>query len=125
LVLITRSHDSQNAPFPRRGNSGVPGFRGSAAERHVDYGGGLAALGNDVVCGPFEACDDGGGGAAAVFEDFDGDEGGVLGDAVGCAADNAGDVTVLRVRFVSQEWRGMEYLRSVTLVVCVEGVVGN
>lgn len=69
-----------------------PGGGCGAAEGEVNCRLGGAALGGDVVDGPVVAGEDGGGGAGGALEDLDGDEVGLLCDAVGGAADGACDV---------------------------------
>lgn len=69
-----------------------PGGGCGAAEGQVDCRLSSAALGGDVVDGPVVAGEDGGGGAGGALEDLDGDEVGLLCDAVGGPADGAGDV---------------------------------
>jgi len=69
-----------------------------STERHVDDGGALATLGDDVIDGPVEACDDSRGEAVALLEDFDGDKSSLFGYAVSGAADYAGDMPALHVR---------------------------
>jgi hypothetical protein len=91
-VAVAGGGDGDDA-LGEGGLDGVgPGGGCGAAEGQVDCGLGGAALGGDVVDGPVVAGEDGGGGAGRALEDLDGDEVGLLCDAVGGPADGAGDV---------------------------------
>lgn len=82
-----------------RGLDGVcPRGRCAAAEGEVDDGFGGAGFGCDVADGPVEASQDRGCGSCGALEDFDGDEVGLFGNAVGAPADCAGDVGTVAER---------------------------
>ena len=97
-VGVTAGGDGQDAQFGGRVDGAVEGVRDAAAERHVDDGLGVAALGDDVVGGKVEAVQDGRSRRRAALEDLDGQQLHLLGDAVSLAANGARDVGAVTIR---------------------------
>lgn len=92
-VVVTSCHDNGDAGRDGRSHGAVDGGGFASSEGHGEDG-----FGGRVVGYPLDAADDAAVGAGSVLvEDFDGDEFGGFGDAVGASSDCAGAVSTVSV----------------------------